>query len=790
MVGMKDTGKDLTYRFDRLWRVIDLFISRKLMDDPEQVARLRLAVLASIGIFIFAAPAVFSRGHAGGDLVVVVSFVVIALGCSIFPLLSRLGVSLRVSTILLLVYVNVLVPFVAYFDGFFPSPILFWYAVFPAGATLILGRYEGLAVAVVSLAGVISSYLILPGFDSLDPVTADAWKRVYLVSGSASIAALTLMMWAYQSVLVRGIDQYARAMAALEEANDQLAASRSRLATVVEGVNDGVWEWDVTTNSLECSDLLGGILGVDDVGQLDRIERLLTFIHADDRDVAVAGMIGAIESQDDLFSYEVRVLPEHGSNRWVRVRGKITFDRTGIPSRVVGTVTDITTTKLIDDRLGIPNQMYFEQRLKESIDRLKDSGDGHVVVIRLRVVRLAAMRTGYGEMLADAVIHTIHDRLQLLLDEESAGRRIEYQVSAVPDGSFLLLLEGSDISELIVLARSVNTVGDMELTDDPHEIRPMLASALSVAGPDSEVADLLIRLEAALQDRGDEQGLVIVSDDYREQITRQIEIEKELRRAIDNAEFFPVFQPILDIGSGEVVAGEMLIRWEHPVRGELPPIAFLPDIERARLMDRICDWTIEQALFALSYTRQIIDLGESFYLSVNITSEFLTSGSLLQTLQERTLAFGIEHRRLCLEVTEAAIIRDKNAAARVLFGLNEAGFSTSLDDFGTGYSALSYLSDLPFGHLKIDREFVERIRPGADNERSLNVLSAIADVATRLDMRVIVEGVETEFQLEIAQRAGCEFVQGYYYAKPMRIDDFINFVQFKTKGRTSGQPET
>jgi EAL domain-containing protein (putative c-di-GMP-specific phosphodiesterase class I) len=251
----------------------------------------------------------------------------------------------------------------------------------------------------------------------------------------------------------------------------------------------------------------------------------------------------------------------------------------------------------------------------------------------------------------------------------------------------------------------------------------------------------------------------------------------DLRRAVDKQEFVVDYQPIVDLGSGEVVSAEALARWHHPQHGNLTPLQFLETVERSGQLAAFADAVLDQSLRALSTWREA---GFDLPVAVNVSPRSLLDPQFPQAVLAQLQSHAVSPDRLVLELAETLTISQLEVVDRALGELHEAGVRLALDDFGTGVSSLSVLSRLPVHELKIDREFVLAVETSSE---ATAVIRSTVDLARSLHLTVVAEGVESEPQRQALFKMGCVAGQGHLFARPMRAGRFLAAMQRGSGGR-------
>ncbi len=415
-----------------------------------------------------------------------------------------------------------------------------------------------------------------------------------------------------------------------------------------------------------------------------------------------------------------------------------------------------------DALTGLPNRTLFVHRLARTIERRADSANIGVFVVDLDHFKV--INDSLGHELGDALLIEVANRLRDCV-------RPGDMVARLGGDEFALLCEDLDSDELI---NSITTRVS-EALDTPVEISGRgihVSASMGVAlaaGTTSTSASLLRDADIALYQAKDSGrgGWALFEETHRARAVNRLETESELRQAVPAGELRVHYQPTVDLATGHTTGVEALVRWKHPVRGLIRPTEFIPIAEQTDLIDRVGRWVLEEACGQLARWSRLPETAR-LSVAVNLSVRQLSQPGLADEVALVVGQLGIDPSKLCLEITESALMIDLEQALAAIRALKQLGIRIAVDDFGTGYSSLAYLTRLPIDVLKIDRSFVSAI---AHDPQDRAITRGIIDLAHSLDLIVVAEGVETQQQLVLLQAMGCDQGQGFLFARPAKADE-------------------
>jgi predicted signal transduction protein with EAL and GGDEF domain/archaellum component FlaG (FlaF/FlaG flagellin family) len=436
-----------------------------------------------------------------------------------------------------------------------------------------------------------------------------------------------------------------------------------------------------------------------------------------------------------------------------------------------------------DHLTHLPNRLLFMERLQRAMNRRKRYPEYIFAVLFIDIDRFKQVNDSLGHAAGDRLLMGFAERLAgAVRRDDTVSRLPATEPEAAPNtlarfggDEFVVLLD--DISEpidAVRVAERIQRVAARAITVNGHDVfvTPSIGVAVSASSHTSSedvVRDADLAMHRAKTGGGG--GYAVFDAAMHLAAAERLQLETELRRAVERQEFRLWYQPIVSLIDRRVAGYEALIRWQHPTRGLLGPGAFLEVAEDIGVIAQIDEWVLPEACRQAEAWRRTRADGDRLTVSVNLSSKAFGNASLVSVVDGALRQTGLPAGSLRLEVTETAAIADTTQVRGVLAGLRELGVRVSLDDFGTGYCSLSYLQQFQVDTLKIDRSFVSRIGQGDDHAE---IIRMIVSLARTLGLEVVAEGTETIEQVEYLASLGCGYAQGYYFAKPTSLESLAD----------------
>jgi len=564
-----------------------------------------------------------------------------------------------------------------------------------------------------------------------------------------------------------------------KRAENALRESEERYALAARGANDGLWDWNLVANIIYFSPRWKATLGYQDHEIGSSPEEWFSRIHESDRDLVKVRIEDHQNGDVPHFESEIRMLHKDGTYRWMLSRGVIKRDENGKPLRMAGSQTDITEGKVADPLTGLPNRLFFVERLLRLIEQRKRRTDALFAVLFLDLDGFKMINDRLGHIVGDKLLISVSKRLLNCLRSNDLVVRADepFTVARLGGDEFAILLDylnSADDAKAVAdrLMQELNRPFEM----DEKEIYTTVSIGIALSSSGYLYPEEFLRDADTAMYRAKSTGKArseIFDADMRATITSRMQLETDLRHALDRKEFRNVYQPIVLLATGQVAGFEALLRWQHPERGLLGPNEFIPVAEETGLIRELGWWNLREACRQIGEWKNRLSGFSEFIMSVNLSVKQFQQLNLVGDIRKLLQELSIPAETLQLELTESSVMTDPHTAILMLEQIKALGICLAIDDFGTGYSSLSYLHRFPLNTVKIDRSFTSTMGNGGDG---IQIVKTIMPLASNLGFDVVAAGVETQEQVRLLKELKCKYAQGYYFSKPLTAEAAEEFL--------------
>lgn len=521
-------------------------------------------------------------------------------------------------------------------------------------------------------------------------------------------------------------------------------------------------KFNLVLGDIELGDGMSGIQMIPHVfeASLDTVVVMISGIQ--DIESAIESMrVGAFDYIQKPFEFEqVEIAVERALNHYRLLSEKRLYEN-HLEVLVKQRTEQLHYLDYHDALTRLPNLALFEDRLTQSL-LITQQNERKLAVMLLSIDRFKKIQDTLGHEIGLSILQEVAERLKKCVSEEETVARFE------GDEFALLMPQIQDTDNVVKTFNHIRETLKSPICINGHEIFLSASAGISLFSDDGDDAQILLKNARAALSRAEEHGgnnYQFYTIDMNDRAFKRLELENQLRHALEQGEFEVFYQPKVDITTKRIIGMEALVRWNHPEFGLVSPAEFIPLAEETGLIVPIGEWVLRTACAQSKFWQ---DEGFALQVSVNLSARQLQqnlSGIVMRIIHET----GFDPNYLELEVTESSIMKNVEYSIKVLNELKKFGIKIAIDDFGTGYSSLGYLKKLPIDTLKIDKSFIKDITTNPDDTA---LVMAIITLSHNLRLKVIAEGVETEEQLRFLHLVRCDQMQGYLFSKPVSSEAF------------------
>jgi diguanylate cyclase (GGDEF)-like protein/PAS domain S-box-containing protein len=576
----------------------------------------------------------------------------------------------------------------------------------------------------------------------------------------------------------------------LQETASKLQVSEERYAMALSGANDGLWDWDIKAGTAYYSDRFCQILGLEPDNLPSDPKAFLNYLHPDDVELYRAQMIDHLRGNSTQFMLEHRVRLPDRRYHWVLTKGVARRDENQHALRMAGSISDINLRKdaeqqLVHDALhdkltGLPNRALFIEHVNRAIAKRRRGKDDLLAVLAINIERFSLVNDSYGHAVGDEMLRRVAEHIASCMRDGDICAR-------VGGDQFALLLSGLDDSAAALrICEGLVSLPAFAAPAAERIIHPRcrIGVTLSDSDDNADAQALLRDADNALHKarRSDAGPIEFFHASMHAQALRTLQLEADLRWALKHGGLAVFYQPIVKLSDLQTSSFEALVRWPHPTHGLLSPLEFIPLAETLDLIHALGMEVLRTACEDIRQWRSQIPDDVPLRVSVNLSAKQLARPTLVTELLSLINNAGLPRDAIRFEVTESLLANPDGPARSNLRALRDNGIDILIDDFGTGYSTLSYLHTMPCNQVKLDGSFVHSITEDA-------ALRAIVrhsiELAHDLGMSVVAECIENEAQLAILRDMGCDYGQGYLFARPQDQLATLQHLQTRVTERLS-----
>lgn len=497
------------------------------------------------------------------------------------------------------------------------------------------------------------------------------------------------------------------------------------------------------------------------------------FVHPEERIAARSKWEQLLSGKIPGYQIETRCIHKDGHEVWVLWSVSQAIVEHSETAHLIFQIQNIADRKAAEERLlhdamhdaltGLPNRALMMDHLKLAIARNKRKSEVRFAVLYLDLDRFKVVNDSFGHMIGDQLLVGIARRLEACV-------RPADTVARVGGDEFTILLEDiNDVGEAVSVAERIQQELKLPFNLSGRDVFTTVSVGIAPGSNSYNQPDEILRDADTAMYRSKSLGKArheMFDEEMQARSVNLLQMENDLRRAFERSEFFVHYQPIVSLDDFRLCGFEALLRWQHPVRGVISPVEFIPIAEESGQILQIGEWVLREACHQLQRWQEKFPSDKPLYMTVNLSAKQFAQPDLVDRVRDILTETTIEPAFLKLEITESVVMDHIESAAAMLSQLRALGVKLSIDDFGTGYSSLTYLHQFPIDTLKIDRSFVTRM-----DKENVEIVRTILMLAENLGMDAVAEGVETQEQMTLLRNLSCQSGQGYFFSKPISVPE-------------------
>ncbi|MDY6785004.1 MAG: EAL domain-containing protein [Cyanobacteriota bacterium] len=569
-------------------------------------------------------------------------------------------------------------------------------------------------------------------------------------------------------------------------AEEKLRESEEKYRQIVEMAAEGIWMLDRSHKTTFVNQQMAEMLGY----EVDEMmgKSLFDFVHDTERRNAQTHIIRRQQGIEEKYDFKFRCKDK--SPLWTTVAARPLFNSEGRYSGALKMVADITDRKLAEAQLehnafydsltDLPNRTLFMERLARALYYARRNSGYPFAVLFLDIDNFKTINDSLGHVVGDRLLVEIARRLETCLRENDTLARLG------GDEFTILLEETESLTAAIPIAQKIHDILKCPFKLEGRDVFTNASIGIAIGSKEYDTPEELLRDADAAMYQAKDSGkghYALFDRAMHRSVLARLQLETDLRLALEREEFLLYYQPIINLQSGLPTGFEALVRWQHPRRGLVPPDEFIPVAEEMGLIVPLGWWVLRKACLQLSRWQRMFPDDSPLSMGVNLSGKQLKEPDVVEQIRDILAETGIKGSCLKLELVESLLMEDTEEMLDTLAQLRAMKIQLAIDDFGTGYSSLSYLHRFPVTTLKIDRSFVMGLKSDLSNGE---IVKAVVSLAQALKMNAIAEGIETAEQFRYLRELGCEFGQGYFIEKPLALQGATLFLARRIQSQAVG----